>query len=107
MVDAEGALYLADLAKAMRFPRSIRGTRMELFDFAHLARALRKLLDRRSTRDLIFGHTGDREFTRRVLRTADRYGARKKLQHRRLRTEFYLRQLAARARYGRFEPARF
>lgn len=95
LLDAKGRLYLCDLAKSIRYSRSIRGTRMASYDVAHLIRGFSDLVGWGRT-ERVWLSTGEQaEFEQDVLTKARRQNSRSGLQRRRLRAEFRLRWLLA------------
>jgi hypothetical protein len=95
LVDRAGRFHLCDLASSMRYPASISGTRMALFDLVHLMEGLGKLLGPERRREILLAGTGDAGLTERVLAKASGYRRRQMLQHQRLRAEFHLRNVWA------------
>jgi serine/threonine-protein kinase RIO1 len=95
LLDAKGRIYLCDLAKSIRYPHSIRGTRMASYDIAHLLRGFSDLVGWSRTQRVWLATDEAPEFQQHVLAKAQVQDSRSGLQRRRLRGEFRLRRLLA------------
>ncbi len=95
LVDRAGKFYICDLAKSARYPAGISGTRMALFDYAHLCSRLSEQIGIEPCRQALSKSFGP-QHADRVIRKTKRFTSRNGLQHKRLRGEFILRHALSR-----------